>query len=63
MTIMIVGVKVTCSCPDGQRQAALALSQNKSIVCKHGAAALESVLDVEAEAAYHAELTRLRQQL
>ena len=56
------GLKVTCSCPDGQRQAAASLSQNKIIVCKHGAAALNSVLDEEAMAQHQASVNRLRRQ-
>lgn len=56
------GLKVTCSCPDGQRQAAEALDQNRIIVCKHGTAALESVLDEEAIAQFQTNLIRLQRQ-
>lgn len=44
------GLKVICSCPDGQRQAVAPVTLQKMIVCKHGAAALLSVLDPEAMA-------------
>jgi len=39
------GLTVTCTCPDGERQAVKSSSINTVVVCKHGAAALESVLD------------------
>lgn len=57
-----IGLTVTCSCPDGQRQALRGQSQHKIIVCKHGAAALNSVLDEEAVARHQADLTRRQQQ-
>jgi hypothetical protein len=41
------GLNVTCS-PDGERQKVASLKSGKSIVCKHGAAALELVLDKDA---------------
>lgn len=39
------GLNVSCSCPDGQRQALVSRTRGRLIVCKHAAAALESVLD------------------
>jgi hypothetical protein len=44
------GLNVICKCLDGERQNIATLESGKLIVCKHGAAALESVLD-KAEAA------------
>lgn len=38
-------LRVTCSCPDGQRQRVSSLSSRKLVVCKHAKAALDSVLD------------------
>ena len=45
-----VGLKVECSCPDGQRQKLASLQRGTIIVCKHGFAALNSVQDPEAVA-------------
>lgn len=42
------GLNVICSCPDGELQNVATLKSGKLIVCKHGAAALELVLDKEA---------------
>lgn len=56
------GLQVTCSCPDGERQAAASLTQNKIVVCKHGAAALESVLDEEAAERHGDDMLLLRQE-
>jgi hypothetical protein len=39
------GLNVTCSCPGGECQKVASLKSGKIIVCKHGAAALELVLD------------------
>jgi hypothetical protein len=39
------GLNVICKCPDGERQNIATLNSDKLIVCKHGAAALELVLD------------------
>lgn len=56
------GLKVTCSCPDGERQAAVSLKNNKIVACKHAASALESVLDEDAQARYESTLARMKQE-
>lgn len=42
--------RVVCSCPDGDRQQLESRSSNELYVCKHGKAALDSVLDATASA-------------
>lgn len=39
------GLKVVCSCPDGERQNVASMERTRIVVCKHAAAALQSVLD------------------
>jgi hypothetical protein len=56
------GLKVTCSCPDGKRQAAVSLKESKIVVCKHAASALESVLDDGAQSRYESNLARIKQE-
>jgi hypothetical protein len=52
------GLNVACSCPDGERQKAASLESGNIIVCKHGAAALQSVIDKDAVATLKREAKR-----
>lgn len=45
------GLDVSCSCPDGAKQSAATATSGRLHVCKHAAAALQSVLDPAAVAA------------
>lgn len=53
-----VGLNVDCSCPDGARQKIVSLRDDEIVVCKHGAAALESVEDPDAIVAAEAQAKR-----
>lgn len=43
------GLVVKCSCPDGARRYVVALERGTLVLCKHAYAALETVVDTEAE--------------
>ena len=56
--VRLEALEVQCSCPDGVRQLLLSKTGGKLYVCKHGAAALASVLD-PAVKAHEAEAAKL----